>query len=154
MRNVFSQGVRGAALLAGSVLLALTSFGALAAACNAKTANIYQATNKSYKAMAALNKNYFKNSTLTSTSPTTANADCAKLCGNAGEPAPCAWFSVTKWLTTNTATRKDSISYQCHMFNDRNLKQITTPSLPKGDNLGSPSNPARFQEAWTYACRV
>jgi hypothetical protein len=121
--------------------------------CNAYSGAIYNARAKQYSTIAQLNGNYYKNEGVVASSPANAAATCAMMCGATGEPAPCSWFSVTKWLSTNTANGRDSIAYVCHMFNDRSLKQITTPSLQKEVNLGSPSAPARFQDAQSYACR-
>lgn len=119
-------------------------------ACNAYKETIFNAKAKEYKTTAELAGNYAKNQTMATTSAAAAT-DCAKFCGAMGEPAPCAWFSVTKFLST--VGGKDTIAYSCHMFNDRSLKQISTPSLPKEVNLGTPDSALRFQEAHSYACR-
>ncbi len=124
----------------------------LAAGCNAYKGEFFNAAAKQYSSMALLNANYYKIAALTESNVNAAATACAKQCGATGEPAPCAWFSVTKWL--NTVGGKDAIGYVCHMFNDRSLHQITTPNLPIGDNLGTASSPARFQEAHSYACRT
>lgn len=118
--------------------------------CNAFRGTIYNAAAKQYTTMAALNGNYANNVMLQTNNPV---AECAQQCGRTGEPAPCAWFTVTQWLSSLTGSRQSSTTYVCHMFNDRSLRQITTPNLPRDRNLGAPDSPTQFRGAASYACR-